>query len=89
MPLKPLRKPDPTELTLSFRQYGGEWYLEWRNKLRNSAPIMRRKAHDTEVQLINRIQHLEAVVSGVKPASTLGLRRMLPLKTITVRRAAD
>lgn len=84
--MTPLRKPDPVELTLSYRKYGGEWYLEWRNKLRNSAPIARRKAHDTEVALIERILHLEAVVSGIKPASSLGLRQMLPLKTITAPR---
>jgi hypothetical protein len=51
-------RKDP-KLRVAFRRYNGTWFLEWFITDKNRAPVMRRKAHDTEIQLIERIRELE------------------------------
>ena len=75
---------DPA-LRLTYRQLGSVWYLEWRAA--SSAVVTRRKAHDTEATLIQRIRELEAqlaVPSPYRSVADLKLRNISnTLKKVT------
>lgn len=48
------------DLHLGYRQTSdGTWYIEWRKTSYSLKPIAIRRAWDTEIQLIERIQALE------------------------------
>lgn len=48
------------DLHLGYRQTSdGTWYIEWRRTPYSLKPIAIRRAWDTEIQLIERIQALE------------------------------
>ena len=51
---------DSSGLDLRHRRINGVWYLEWRPRGQlGGTPVSRRKAHDTEVALIEKIVALE------------------------------
>lgn len=73
-------------MRLTFRKLNGIWFLEWHpaSTKTNGAPIQRRKAHDTEVELIRHIRDLETQLSGARRVADLKLRSLTgTLKKVT------
>jgi hypothetical protein len=67
---------DP-KLRLTFTRYNKTWYIEWHVTESNRAPVARRKAHDTEVQLIERVRELELLLGKRnREAAELNLKRI-------------
>lgn len=72
---------DPTALELRYRKIGGVWYLAWypHGQMGSGRPVSRRKAHDTEVTLIEKIVALEKrLLPEIRPVADLNLKRLDP-----------
>ena len=78
------RTPDSRTLRLHWRKITGVWYLEWRaSDPQHSRVVSRRKAHDTEVVLLERIRELEAGTddkSRIRSVREFALQRGLASK---------
>lgn len=65
-------------MTMSYRLSGqGVWYIEWRVTPYSYRPVAVRRARDTEIELIERIRALEALLrnpSAPRPVAALQLK---------------
>lgn len=85
----PADYPLTSDLRLRYRRRGEIIYIEWVN--RRDGVVAYRKARDTELALVEQIEHLKAALRharGIGPAPTQmddGLKMMTNLKEVKTR----
>ena len=84
----PADYPLTSELRLRYRRRGDDVYIEWVN--RRDGIVAYRKARDTELALVEQIEHLKAKLRharGLGPAPAqieTGIKMMTSLKKVKV-----